>query len=82
MQYTLFAAGGYIVQTIGVNGLAPGRQKLEASMRKLHDEGKWIWKETRHLEKYMRPYNEGEEGGESGVQFIFKVKNNSLNGNA
>ena len=41
MKYTLFAAGGYIVQTIGVNGLAPGRQKLEASMRKLHDEGKW-----------------------------------------
>ena len=66
-------AGGYIVQIVSANAIKPGRKKIEASMQKLHDQGKWTWVETRIIEKYGIPSLEEEDGGETGLQFIFRI---------
>ena len=62
---------------IGFTSIGNGKIKIDSSMQKLHDEGKWEWKIKRIIENYHNVEGHNTDiSTTQGLQYVFKTAGN------
>ena len=66
-----------MMQIVRKGAIGDGKTHIEASMQKLHDEGKWEWMETTTLGEFWTRTIDGQAQNESGFRYVFRIPGDS-----